>query len=102
MRSWPFWQIATTATDDQTPASTIHDAEIRTEIRAQIAAGNLPTPTADTRAARLERDDLERRRRSVPVRARRRRLVLVLGQRLEEAVERLLESPLLLAVRQAS
>gem|GEM_PF-7132480 len=27
---------------------------------------------------------------------------LVLGQRLEEAVERLLESPLLLAVRQAS
>jgi len=50
---------------------------------------------------RVERDDLEqRRRRPVPVRAR--GWGLVLGQRLEEAVERLLESPLLLAVRQAS
>jgi hypothetical protein len=40
--------LVTTTTDDQSPASTVHDAEIRTEIRAQIAAGNLPKPTADT------------------------------------------------------
>src|SRR5207247_2496212 len=32
--------LAATTTDDQSPASTVHDAEIRTEIRAQIAAGN--------------------------------------------------------------
>ena len=57
----------------------------------------------DAWAARVERDDLQHRRRrpAAAVLARRRR-GLLFGQRLEEAVERLLETPLLLAVRQAS
>jgi hypothetical protein len=67
---------------------------------AAVAPAQAGREVTDARAAPVQRDDLERRRRSLPVRARRRGFVL--GQRLEEAVERLLESPLLPAARQAS
>jgi hypothetical protein len=40
--------FATTDTDTQDPPSKVTDAQIRSEIRAQIAAGNLPKPDADT------------------------------------------------------
>ena len=40
--------LATTTTDEQAPAATIQDDEIRTEIRAQIAAGNLPKTAANS------------------------------------------------------
>jgi hypothetical protein len=40
--------FAGTTTDDQAPASPVQDADIQTEIRAQIAAGNLPATTSDT------------------------------------------------------
>jgi hypothetical protein len=40
--------LVTSATDDQTLPSTVHDVDIRDEIRAQIAAGRLPAPTANT------------------------------------------------------
>jgi hypothetical protein len=40
--------FAGTATDTQTPPTRLQDAQIRTEIRAQIAAGHLPKPDANT------------------------------------------------------
>jgi len=40
--------LATMTVDEQAPVATIQDADIRTEIRAQIAAGNLPKQTANT------------------------------------------------------
>jgi hypothetical protein len=40
--------LATTTIDEQAPATQIQDSEIRTEIRAQIAAGNLPKQDANT------------------------------------------------------
>lgn len=36
--------LAATATDSQQPPAKLHDAAIRTELRAQIAAGHLPPP----------------------------------------------------------
>src|SRR5947209_14091104 len=40
--------LAGSTTDDQGPPSRVQDSEIRDEIRAQIAAGNLPQTTQDT------------------------------------------------------
>jgi hypothetical protein len=40
--------FAATDTDTQNPSSKITDAQIRTEIRAEVAAGHLPQPDADT------------------------------------------------------
>ena len=40
--------LASTGTDDQAPPSPVHDAEIQAEIQAQIAAGHLPAPDANT------------------------------------------------------
>jgi len=40
--------FAATATDDQAPPSPVQDADIQAEIRAQIAAGNLPQAIQDT------------------------------------------------------
>src|SRR4051794_5558210 len=37
-----------TATDEQQPPARVTDAQIQTEIRAQIAAGHLPPPDANT------------------------------------------------------
>jgi hypothetical protein len=37
-----------TTTDTQTPPSQLRDSQIRTEIRAQIAAGHLPAPDGNT------------------------------------------------------
>jgi hypothetical protein len=40
--------FAATVTDTEGPPATVHDDQIQAEIRAQIAAGKLPAPTADT------------------------------------------------------
>src|SRR5712692_3446932 len=40
--------FAATDTDTQNPSAKTTDAQIRTEIRAQVAAGHLPTPDQDT------------------------------------------------------
>jgi hypothetical protein len=40
--------LATTTIDEQAPATKIQDSEIRAEIRAQIAAGNLPKQSDNT------------------------------------------------------
>jgi len=40
--------FAATDTDTQNPSSKVTDAQIRSEIRAQVAAGHLPKPDADT------------------------------------------------------
>ena len=37
-----------TTSDLQDPPATVHDAQIRAEIRAQIAAQHLPTPNKDS------------------------------------------------------
>ena len=37
-----------TTTDSQPPPAKLHDAQIRTEVRAQIAAGHLPKPDGNT------------------------------------------------------
>src|SRR5258708_32316909 len=39
--------LAGTTTDDQAPSATVQDADIQAEIRAQIAAGPLPSPPQD-------------------------------------------------------
>jgi hypothetical protein len=40
--------FAATDTDTQPPSAKVTDAQIQSEIRAQVAAGNLPQPDADT------------------------------------------------------
>src|SRR5437667_7874362 len=40
--------LVATVTDDQALATTVHDSDIRAEIRAQIEALRLPAPTANT------------------------------------------------------
>jgi hypothetical protein len=40
--------FAATATDEQPPPTRVRDSQIRSEIRAQIAAGQLPLPDANT------------------------------------------------------
>jgi hypothetical protein len=40
--------VVATATDSQDPPSKVTDAQIRSEVRAQVAAGHLPQPDAST------------------------------------------------------
>src|SRR5205809_3343147 len=41
-------EFIATATDEQSPPARVTNAQIQTEIRAQIAAGHLPAPDANT------------------------------------------------------